>query len=261
MTERGIKTLRSADIIAAEDTRHTLKLLSHFGISKPMVSYWGEKEKLKSAEVMAILKEGKSVALVTDAGTPGISDPGAVLISEAVEAGCEIIPIPGASALTAALSVSGLSTLEFTFIGFLPAKEGARKKKLEDLRFESRTLVFYESPHRLIDSMIDMENAFGTDRRAALCKEITKMHEHVERGTLNGILDSLEHAVIAGEYVIVVEGFSRGEATGASVEEAVKEVVMLMKKGLGRKEAAKAVAAEYGMSKKELYDKSLSVEK
>lgn len=218
-----------------------------------MISYWGEKEKAKAGEVLARLDEGASVALVSDAGTPGISDPGAVVVRKAVEEGVRVVPVPGPSALVAALSVSGLSTEEFAFIGFLPSRQGQRQKALEALSLEGRTLVFYESPHRVVDALIDMVKAFGP-RRAALFKELTKLHEEVYRGSLTEILDALEEAVVAGEYVVVVEGKGR---EAPSPEEALDEVSALMKKGIGRKESVNAVAARYGLSKKELYARSL----
>ena len=166
-------------MVAAEDTRHTVKLLNYFGISKPLVSYWGEKEKVKAAEVLRKLREGQSVALVSDAGTPGISDPGGVLIRKALDEGIDVVPVPGPSALVTALSISGLPTEIFTFIGFLPSKKNQRKKVLKDLSLESATLVFYESPHRVIDTLIDMEDAFGGERRVALIRELTKIHEEI----------------------------------------------------------------------------------
>ena len=209
---------------------------------------------MKAEEVMKRLREGATVALVSDAGTPGISDPGAVVVSMALDEGIDVIPIPGPSALAAAMSVCGLSTEEFTFMGFLPSKQGARKRRLKELSHEARTLVFYESPHRIVDMMIDMEEAFGKEREAALFKELTKIHETVYRGTISDVLDMLEEEVIAGEYVVVVEGMKREEA---GIDEALAEMSSLMKKGLGRKEAAKTVAEQYGISKNELYDKSL----
>lgn len=256
ITLRAIRALREADVIAAEDTRHSLKLLSHLGITgKPIVSYWGEREKVKAEEVLGLLASGKSVALISDAGTPGISDPGAVLVRRAIEEEIEVIPIPGPSAFVAALSVSGLSTEQFTFAGFLPPKSGGRKKALKDYALEPRTLVFYESPHRIIDTLIDMEDVLGPDRRAVLAREVTKLHEEIVRDTLRGILDYLEEgATIAGEYVIMIEGKS---AEPASAEEAIDEVAGLIRKGMGRKDAVRQVAEQYGMSKKELYDRSL----
>jgi 16S rRNA (cytidine1402-2'-O)-methyltransferase len=240
-------------VIAAEDTRHTVKLLNHYGISKPIVSYWGEKEKVKAEEVIHRLLSGNAVALVSDAGTPGISDPGAVLVRRALEEKIEVEPVPGPSAMVTAISISGLPTEEFTFIGFLPAKKGPRRRHLGELSLERRTLLFFESPHRLIDTLIDMEELLG-NREAAVIKELTKYYEKVYRGGLSDILDALEEDTVAGEYVIVVRGKAGGPA---GVEEAAAEVTALMKKGLGRKEAVKKVAKQYGLSSKELYERSL----
>ncbi len=257
ITLRALNVLKEADLIAAEDTRHTLKLLNHFDIKKRLISYWSEREKLKAQEITERLNEGLSVALVSDAGTPGIQDPGGELIRRAIESGVEVIAVPGPSASIAALSISGLDTSEFTFIGFLPSKRSERVKKLKGLAMEERTLVFYEAPHRLIDTLSDMEEVFQ-ERNAALAKEITKMHEEVIRGGLRHILETLEGRTIAGEYVRVVEGRpKRAAGTPPPVEEAVAEVKALMKKGMGRKEAVKSVAKSYGLSRKELYDRSL----
>ena len=255
ITLRALKVLKEADLIAAEDTRHTLKLLNHFGIKKRLVSYWSEREKLKAQEITVKLGEGLSVALVSDAGTPGIQDPGGELIRRAIEAGIEVVAIPGPSASIAALTISGLETSEFTFIGFLPPKKGERTKKLKELALEERTLIFYEAPHRLTDTLSDMNDEFQ-DRKAALVKELTKMHEDVIRGSLRDILEELENKKIAGEYVIVVEGRPK-RTQPPPVDEAVAEVKALMKKGIGRKEAVKTVAKSYGLSKKDLYARSL----
>lgn len=243
--------------MAAEDTRHTRKLLTHFEISTPLMSYWGEKEKARAEDVLKRLAIGENVALVSDAGTPGISDPGAVVVARALEEGYEIETVPGPSALVAALSICGLPTEEFTFVGFIHSKSGPRQRQLERLSLDPRTLVFYESPHRIVDMLIDLENAFGKERRAALFKEITKFHETVYRGPVSHILDKLEEDTIAGEYVLVVEGHTRRED---SEEEALSEVAALMKRGIGRNAAVKTVAAEYDISKKDLYARSLSNE-
>lgn len=257
ITLRALKVLKEVDVIAAEDTRHSSKLLTHYGISRPLISYWGEKEKVKSTVILERLHSGKSVALISDAGTPGISDPGAVLIKRALEEGLGVVSIPGASALIAALSISGLSTEEFTFIGFLPARKSQRQKILKELSLEPRTLVFYEAPHRILETMSDMKEIFG-ERKAAVVKEISKIHEEILRCSISEILDKLERSTIAGEYVVVVE--RRAEETRLTTDDAISEVRALMKKGLGRKEAVKKVAEAYGLSKKELYDKSLEVE-
>ncbi len=255
MTLRALRILKEVDLIAAEDTRHSMKLLNHYGIAKPLISYWSEKEKIKAEEILGKLHSGLSVALISDAGTPGISDPGAVLIKRAIEQKIDLISIPGPSACISALSVSGLSTEEFTFLGFLPSKSGQRLKRLNELKHETRTLIFYEAPHRLVQTLSAMREILG-ERRAALAKEITKLHEEVLRGTIPEVIQALESRMIAGEYVIIVEGFQQERL---SINEALCEVNSLMKKGLGRKEAVKTVAEGYGISKKELYDKSLSL--
>lgn len=256
ITLRALRVLKEVDVIAAEDTRHSLKLLNHYGISKPLISYWGEKEKARAEETIRRLNSGQSVALISDAGTPGISDPGTVLIKRAIEEGVEIVPLPGPTAMIAALAVSGLPTEEFIFAGFLPSKRARRRKALSELRPEKRTLIFYEAPHRILDCLSDMAELFGA-RRAALVKEITKMHEEIMRGDLSEILENLERSTIAGEYVIVVEG---QEEKSGNAQDAVREVRELMKKGLGRKEAVSRIAEDHGISKKELYDSSLSGE-
>lgn len=253
ITLRALDTLKKVDYIACEDTEHSMKLLNHYQIKKPLISYWSEKEKVRAEEIIGKIKAGYSVALITDAGTPGISDPGAVVISRAIEEGIETIPIPGATALIAALSISGLNTEEFTFIGFLPVKESQRKKRLLELSTERRTLVFYEAPHRILNCLYDMLEVLG-DRKACVARELTKIYEEVLRGSISSILQKLEESKIAGEYVIVIEGASERVS---SLEEALEELRELMRKGKGRKEASKIVAELYGISKKELYEESL----
>jgi len=253
ITLRALRVLKEVDLIAAEDTRHSLKLLNYYGIEKPLLSYWSEREKVRSEEIISHLKAGRSVALISDAGTPGISDPGAVLIRRAIEEGIEIIPIPGPSALVAALSVSGLPAEEFLFCGFLPPRKTERLKKLEELKYEKRTIVLYEAPHRLLGSIEDMMEVFG-DRKVMIAKEITKIHQEFIRGSLKEAYLRLQNSVIAGEYVIVIEG-SSGKI--ASIEEALEEVKVFMQKGMGRKEAVKIISRLYNISSKELYDRSL----
>jgi 16S rRNA (cytidine1402-2'-O)-methyltransferase len=254
ITLRALRVLKQVDVIAAEDTRRSLKLLNHYGIKKPMVSYWKEKERSRAEEIMRRLQSGESVALISDAGTPGISDPGSVLIKMSVEEGVPVVSIPGPSACIAALSVSGLPTDQFTFIGFLPVKQRRRQKMLAELRLETKTMIFYEAPHRIIEMLVDMEAVFP-GRRAALVKELTKMHEEVLRGNISEILGSLDRSIIAGEYILVIEG--RREKERISAKDALIEVHSLLKKGFSRKEAVKRVAEQYGISKKELYDSSL----
>ncbi len=256
ITLRALDTLKKVDYIACEDTEHSLKLLNYYEIKKPLISYWSAKEKVRAEEIIQKLKAGYSVALITDAGTPGISDPGAIVISRAIEEGIEIIPVPGATALITALSISGLDTTEFTFIGFLPVKESQRKKKLLELSSEKRTLVFYEAPHRILNTLDDMLEVFG-DRKVCIARELTKMFEEVIRGRISEVIEKLEEGKIAGEYVIVVEGLTQKEPT---FDEALQEIKELMKKGKGRKEAVKIVSELYNLSKKELYEKSLKMD-
>lgn len=253
ITLRALRILREADYVAAEDTRHSLKLLNHYGIVKPLISYWSGREKARAEEIVSKLHEGFSVAVISDAGTPGISDPGAVVIKRAIEEGLTVVPVPGPSALIAALSISGLPGEEFAFIGFLPSKSVQRRKKLTELTRETRTLVFYEAPHRLMETLSDMEAEFGP-RATAVVKEITKRHEGVVRGAFADVRNELEQTTIAGEYVIVVDG---AREAGMTAEEALGEIRLLMKRGVGRKEAVRRVADEYGLSKNELYDRSL----
>jgi 16S rRNA (cytidine1402-2'-O)-methyltransferase len=253
ITLRALRVLKDVDIIAAEDTRHTRKLLSHFGISKRLVSYWGAREKVKAEEVIRNLKEGYDVALVSDAGTPGISDPGGILIRRAIMENVDIVPVPGPSAIIAALSVSGISTEEFLYAGFLPSRSAQRIKRLNDLKLEKRTLVFYVSPHRLIETMYDIQEILG-DRYCALCHEITKLNEEVLRGKIQELIEIIQGKRIAGEYVLIIEGW---QPEIVSTKEALEEVLGLMKCGIGRKEAVKRIARQYGIGQKMLYDESL----
>ena len=257
ITLRALRVLKEADVIAAEDTRHSLKLLNHYSISKPLISYWGEKEKLKAEEMLRILSSGQTVALISDAGTPGISDPGNILIKKAIEEGITVVPVPGPTAVIAALSMSGFSTDAFIFRGFLPAKESQRLRELKGLSLDPRTIVLYEAPHRILETLSDIKETFD-DRRIVVIKEITKFYEEVFRGTVSVILERLESSKIAGEYVIVIEG--RPEEKRNTMDDALIEIRTLMKRGLRRKEAVRRIAEEYGLSKKELYDRSLSGE-
>lgn len=254
ITLRALKILKDVDMIAAEDTRHSIKLLNHYGIKKPLISYWKEKEKSKIPEIINKLNEGNSVALISDAGTPGISDPGFFLINKAIEENIQIVPIPGPTAAIAALSISGLPSDEFTFIGFLPSKKNQRLKKLNELSREQRTIVIYEAPHRIIETLKEISEIFD-GRKVAIVKEITKIHEEVIRGKFPDIMDNIIRTKIAGEYVLVIEGLTFIQ--NKNIEEALIELHRLMKKGSGRKEAVKKIANIYGISKKELYDRSI----
>ncbi|MEW6569852.1 MAG: 16S rRNA (cytidine(1402)-2'-O)-methyltransferase [Nitrospirota bacterium] len=254
ITLRALRILKNVDVIAAEDTRRSMKLLTYYNISKPMISYWREKEKVRSSEIIHILHSGQSVALISDAGTPGISDPGSLVIRAAIEQNIHIVVVPGPTAFVAALTLSGLPTEEFIFRGFLPARKEHRKKVLRELILEPRTLVFYEAPHRLLDTLSDMKQIF-VERKAALIKEVTKIYEEVLRGDVSEIFESVQKSKIAGEYVIILEGKSKDKKI--VTEDILHEVNSLIKKGLSRKDAVRKIADQYGVSKKELYDRSL----
>ncbi|MBU2236044.1 16S rRNA (cytidine(1402)-2'-O)-methyltransferase [Patescibacteria group bacterium] len=200
ITLRAIKTLKEVDVIACEDTRHTLKLLNHYDISKPLISYHQHSKVSKIDYLIDALKSGKNIAIVTDAGTPGISDPGQVLISKAVEKGIKVIPIPGSSAVIAALSVAGVPTDTFIFLGFLPLKKG-RKRIIESFKDEKRTIVLYESPHRIEKLLGELKEVLE-DRQIVVARELTKMFEEILKGTVSEVQEKLK--VIKGEFVVIV---------------------------------------------------------
>ena len=202
VTIRALEILKKVDYIAAEDTRHTLKLLNHFDISKPLISYYKENEKTKSELIIEKLLDGKNIALVSDAGTPGISDPGEEVIKKAIEKNIKIVPIPGACAAINAIICSGFSTKEFEFIGFLSAKRSEKIKKLEELKYDTRTLIIYEAPHKLENTLNCILEVLG-DRKICIARELTKIHEEFIRGKVSELINSIEYR---GECVILIEG-------------------------------------------------------
>ena len=251
ITLRALRVLREADLIACEDTRQTGKLLAHFGIDKPMVSYHEHNEAARTAELIAKLEGGSNIALVSDAGTPLVSDPGYRLVTAAIAAGIAAVPIPGASAVLSALSGAGLPTDAFRFCGFLPPKTGQRQKALEALRGEDCTLIFYEAPHRILDALSDITAAYG-DRPVVVARELTKMHEEFLRGTADEILAQLAaRPSVKGEIVLLI-GKGTPVVSDTPVEEAVRE---LEQKGVPRMDAIKQVARERGLSKRDVYKK------
>jgi len=205
ITLRAIETLKEVNLIACEDTRQTIKLLNHYNIKKPLVSYHQHSKLTRIDYLIQELKNGKSIALVTDAGTPGISDPGTVLISQAIEAGTKVVPVPGASAVITALSASGLRTDEFVYLGFLPRKKG-RKTMLESLAKEKRTIVFYESPYRVVKTLEELKIVLGEDRNIVIARELTKMFEEIIRGEIKDVILKLTPQNTRGEFVIIIEG-------------------------------------------------------
>jgi 16S rRNA (cytidine1402-2'-O)-methyltransferase len=265
ITLRALDVLRGVDLIACEDTRQTQKLLNHFQIAKPTVSCHEHNEHTRATELVQNIKAGKAIALVSDAGTPGVSDPGAWLVREAIAAGVPVFPIPGANAAICALIASGLPAEEFQFLGFLPEKAGARRTRLERLAAEpretARTLIFYEAPHRILETLADLESAWGPNVRVAVARELTKVHEEFLRGTVAEVRQKLDgRDRIRGEITLLIEApvqtVSSGGAPGAeSAHETIAARIARLQSesGLDEKEALKRLARELGRSKSELY--------
>ena len=251
ITLRALRVLKEVDLIAAEDTRHTRKLLAHYGISTPLTSYYDQIESEKAPALIEQLRAGKTLALVSDAGTPGISDPGYRLIKGAWEVGVPVVPITGASTVTALLSVGGLPTDTFIFEGFLPAKPGQRQKALERLKHATRTLIFFESSHRLLDMLADLERIFG-DRQIVIGRELTKMFEELRRGPVSEIRQFLRDREIKGEVALLVAGRGTSEP-GNELLSITEEIRLLAKEGLSLKEIAQIVSERRGIPKREVY--------
>jgi 16S rRNA (cytidine1402-2'-O)-methyltransferase len=258
ITLRALRILKEVDLIACEDTRHTRKLLTHFDIHRPLVSYHEHNERTRSKELIHDLLSGKNIAIVSDAGTPGISDPGSGVISEAIDAGIEVIPIPGPSAVITALIASGLSTDEFRFAGFLPSKSSARRPKLEELIDVRTTLIFYESPHRLRQMLDDLLAILG-DRKVVVARELTKLHEQFKRARLSDIASELSDEAVRGEYVIIVEGASA--ILKVPIGTIVEQVnALIQESGFTKKDAIKQVARLNGLPKGEVYQQVVDSE-
>jgi 16S rRNA (cytidine1402-2'-O)-methyltransferase len=258
ITLRALRVLKEVDLIAAEDTRHTQILLNHYGIQTPLTSYHEHNERAKAQELVQRLAQGQEIALVSDAGTPTISDPGFRLVVAAIHVGIQIVPIPGASALTAVLSASGLPTDRFAFEGFLPAKKNQRRERLQAVRAETRTLVFYEAPHRLRDALNDIHELLG-NREAALAREVSKVHEEFLRGPVSELIRALQHQEVRGEVTLIIGG-SAGESR---VDEDLlrAEIRELKDKGLRVKEIAEILGEKFGYAKKDIYRLALLGEK
>jgi len=259
ITLRALRVLREVDLIAAEDTRRTRQLLTHYGIRKPLISYHDYNRRMREKTLLQELREGKSIALVTDAGTPGISDPGENLVRGAIQESIPLVPIPGPAALVAALSVSGLPTESFLFYGFLPSRAAARKKWLVSLKDRPETLVFYESPRRLGSLLQEAAQILG-DRRVVVAREMTKVYEEVHRGTVYEVLDRLAGAEVKGEVTVIMEGCTLLPKPGASsIVEALRHYTREM--GLSMKESVDRVAGELKVPRREVYQESLKVKK
>lgn len=263
ITLRALEVLESADVIAAEDTRQSLKLLNHFNIKKSLISYHQHNEQGKSQDIISKLEEGINVALVTDAGTPGISDPGSVIVSKCIECGIDFEVLPGATAITTALVYSGIDTTKFVFRGFLPRENKDRKLIVEELLNVRDTIIVYEAPHRLLDTLNYLRNNLG-DRKIAICRELTKLHEEIFRGSISEGIEHFEVNRPRGEFVLVIEGKTDEEIRAdkealwnhLTIEE---HIINVMESGVDKKQAIKLVAKARGLAKKEVYKYSLKL--
>lgn len=263
ITLRALETLKEADFIAAEDTRQTLKLLNHFEIKKPLISYHKFNEQSKSDKIIDLLIEGKNVALVSDAGTPGISDPGSVIVERCIEKMIDFEVLPGATAITTALVYSGLDTTKFLFRGFLPRENKERKIIAEELLQSQETLIFYEAPHRLLDTLTFLLDTFG-DRKVAVCRELTKMYQEIHRDTLKQALLYFTQNKPRGEFVLVLEGKKlediKEEKKESWINLSIEEhILKYINDGINKKEAIKLVAKERELPKSEVYKFSTNI--
>lgn len=250
MTLRALKILKEVDLIAAEDTRHTLKLLNHLEISKPMISCHRHNEEIRCDNLIKELKSGKNIALVSDAGTPGICDPGEEIIKKSIEENIKVIPIPGACAMINALICSGIDTKEFNFLGFLPLNKKSRKEKIEEIRNSNKTIIIYEAPHKLKNTLNDLSEILE-DRNVVLARELTKIHEEFIRGKVSELIDKAEE--LKGEMVIIIEGSNKkqeNELNNLSLEEHYN---FYEKQGFDKKEIIKKIAKDRNVNKNEIY--------
>ncbi|HVH85748.1 MAG TPA: 16S rRNA (cytidine(1402)-2'-O)-methyltransferase [Terriglobales bacterium] len=255
ITLRALRVLRSVDLIACEDTRHTQKLLNHFDIKTPTQSYHEHNEAARAQELVNRIANGERIALVSDAGVPGISDPGERVIRAAVERGLNVVSVPGPSAIISALVASGLSTEPFRFAGFLPARSGERRSALEPLREAHETLVFYEAPHRIVEMLADLEKVLGPERRIVIARELTKVHEEFLRGTIHEVAVALaERGTIKGEMTVIVAGRPAGAVARIPARDLAQRMRELIgSASLDEKGALKQAAKEFGLSRSEAY--------
>ena len=258
ISERAKKTLGDVDFIAAEDTRNTFKLLSFYGIKKELVSYHEHNKREAGERIVARLLSGESCAIVTDAGMPAISDPGEDLVRLCADAGIVVSVIPGACAAISALALSGLCTKKFVFEGFLPANKSERRRRLEEIRGERRTIIFYEAPHKLKATLASLLECYGENRRISLCRELTKLNEEIERTSLASAIALYDQKEPRGEYVLILEGADEAGVAIADTEKSTlppeERVEKYVSEGLSKMDAIKKVAKELGVSKSEIYD-------
>ena len=258
ISARCRQTLEDADFIAAEDTRVTLKLLNHLGIKKSLVSYYEHNKAFRGDKIVERILSGETCALVSDAGSPAISDPGEDLVKQCAAAGIPVCAIPGPCAAITALSISGQSTGRFCFEGFLSTAKKSRREHLDSLRTEQRTMIFYEAPHKLVPTLEDLRQAFGDDRGISLCRELTKLHEEVVRTTLGEAVARYTENPPKGEFVLIVAGAQPEEKEAPTETDAAARVSQLMQEGLSRKDAVKQAAKELGLPKNVVYDIALN---
>ena len=254
------QTLEQADFIAAEDTRVTLKLLNHLGIKKSLVSYYEHNKTFQGDRILERILAGETCALVSDAGSPAISDPGEDLVKQCADAGITVCAIPGPCAVITALSISGQSTGRFCFEGFLSTAKKSRREHLDSLKSETRTMIFYEAPHKLVSTLEDMAQAFGQDRSISLCRELTKLHEEVVRTTLGQAITHYQENPPKGEFVLILAGAQPVQPELPDEQDAAARVKQLMEEGLSRKDAIKQTAKELNMPKNAVYDAALAIE-
>jgi len=257
MTYRVIDTLKKVDFVAAEDTRHSIKLFNHFQINTKMISYHEHNEQSRSEEIIKRIKNGESCALISDAGMPGISDPGQILIKKAVNEGIEVEVLPGGSAFLLALVASGFNTDRFVFEGFLPRKSGEKTQRLMELKQEKRTMIFYEAPHRILKTLKDIVGVFG-EREISISREITKRYEEHIRGNISQVIEKLKDGTVKGEFVLVLKGYEGEveEKEEISIEEQLK---IFLDEGYSKKEAVKLTAKKLNARRNEVYQKSLEI--
>jgi len=260
ISQRARETLENADFIAAEDTRVSLKLLNHLGIKKSLVSYYEHNKAFKGDKIVERILAGETCALVSDAGSPAISDPGEDLVKQCHEAGIVVCAIPGPCAAITALSISGQATGRFCFEGFLSTAKKSRREHLESLKQEQRTMIFYEAPHKLLTTLEDMAGAFGADRSISLCRELTKLHEEVVRTTLGEAVAKYTETPPKGEFVLIVAGAEPEVKESATEADAAARVRQLMQEGLSRKDAVKQTAKELDLPRNVVYDAALNEE-
>lgn len=263
ITLRALEVLKFVDIVAAEDTRQTLKLLNHFEIKKSLMSYHKHNEQEKSEDIIELLKEGHNIAIVTDAGTPGISDPGAVIVKKCINENIDFEVLPGATAITTALVYSGLDTTRFLFRGFIPRENKERKILLNEIKEVKESIILYESPYRVVSTLETLLEYLG-NRNVAICRELTKLHEEIKRGKIDELIDYFKNTAPKGEFVLVIEGKQQEHIDRENKEKwenlSIKDHILnVMESGISKKEAIKYVAKERGLSKNEVYKYAIDI--